>query len=115
MLPFKRGSERLLFARGRLTHSLSLLLQNFDTLCADNKAKLDDAGKARESMEKQSNTENEVVALGGRWDEVKKAAADRVEKVSARWLLWGFKFGFFRTSTLSFIYLFTRFVFIFRV
>lgn len=73
-----------------LAECLALLgdCQNFDTLCADNKAKLDDAGKARESMEKQSNTENEVVALGGRWDEVKKAAADRVEKVQVLVNTW---------------------------
>lgn len=57
-------------------------LQAFDAECITEKEKLDAAGKARECMEKASNTENEVVALSTRWEAVKKVSEERVEKVS---------------------------------
>jgi len=56
--------------------------QQFDAVCVENKTKLESAAKARESMEKPSNTENMVEGLTGRWDGVKKVAAERVEKVT---------------------------------
>lgn len=73
-----------------LADCLALLddCKNFDALCAENKEKLDAAGKARDSMEKASNTENEVEALGGRWEEIKKVAADRIEKVQVLVSTW---------------------------
>lgn len=57
------------------------LYQVFDAKCLEEKEKLDAAGKARESMEKASNTENEVAALAARWEAAKKVAEERVEKV----------------------------------
>jgi len=73
-----------------LADCLALLenCQAFDAVCGENKAKLDEAGKARDSMEKASNTENEVVTLGGRWEEVKKVATDRIEKVQVLVNTW---------------------------
>lgn len=55
--------------------------QAFDAECLVEKEKLDAAGKARESMEKASNTENEVAALSVRWEAAKKVAEERVGKV----------------------------------
>ena len=56
-------------------------LQTFDAECIIEKEKLEGAGKARESMEKASSTENEVLPLSNRWDAVKKVSVERVEKV----------------------------------
>lgn len=67
-----------------LEEALALLndCKGFDEECGKEKEKLDAAGKARESMEKQSNTANEVVDLSGRWESVKKVSSERVEKVN---------------------------------
>jgi len=60
----------------------------FDGVCAENKTKLEDAGKARASMEKPSSTLNEVEPLTERWDSVKKVAVQRIEHVTALMTTW---------------------------
>lgn len=73
-----------------LEDALALLnsCKEFDSECAAEKEKLDAAGKARESMEKASNTENEVEVLAGRWENVKKVSKERVEKVGVLVKTW---------------------------
>jgi len=55
---------------------------------AEAKGMLEAAGKARESMEVQSATENEVGALGERWEAVQKHAEWRMETVLALKTAW---------------------------
>jgi len=67
------------------------LLENctsFDGLCGENKTKIEDAGKAREAMEIPSSTANEVEPLTKRWEEVKKVAVERIEKVQSLMTTW---------------------------
>ncbi|KAG0728078.1 hypothetical protein GWK47_033240 [Chionoecetes opilio] len=73
-----------------LESALTLLedCKAFDVECIGEKEKLDAAGKARESMEKLSSTENEVLPLSGRWDAVKKIFEERVEKAQALVATW---------------------------
>jgi len=73
-----------------LGDALALLdaTKNFNALCGEQKKKLEDAGKARASMEKASTSENEVEPLTGRWTEVKKSSDERVEKVTALVETW---------------------------
>jgi len=73
-----------------LEECLNLLEQNkvFEADCGASKTKLDDAAKARSSMEKPSNTENMCESLGPRWEEVKKVADDRVQKVQVLLDTW---------------------------
>jgi len=75
---------------GTLADALALLdtTSAFDAKCAEQKVILEAAGKARESMEKASNTANETEALTGRWDTVKATAVDRVEKVKTLVETW---------------------------
>merc|ERR1712002_147315 len=73
-----------------LDEALALLdsAKNFTGLCGDQKGKLEEAGKARSSMEKASTSENEVEALTERWDAVKKVADDRVARAQALVTTW---------------------------
>lgn len=73
-----------------LADALALLdtAKGFEADCSEKKKMLEEAGKARSSMEKASTSENEVETLTGRWDEVKKVADDRVAKVQALVTTW---------------------------
>ncbi|KAK8749169.1 hypothetical protein OTU49_015712 [Cherax quadricarinatus] len=73
-----------------LEDALALLesAKEFDSVCAKEKEKLDSAGKARDSMEKASSTENEVAPLSNRWDTVKKTVVERVEKIQTLVKTW---------------------------
>ncbi|XP_064087798.1 muscle-specific protein 300 kDa-like [Macrobrachium nipponense] len=73
-----------------LADALALLeaAKGFEATCVEQKGKLEEAGKARESMEKASSSENEVEPLSGRWTEVKKVADERVAKVQALVTTW---------------------------
>ncbi|XP_071525119.1 muscle-specific protein 300 kDa-like [Panulirus ornatus] len=73
-----------------LEEALALLesCKEFDSHCADAKGKLEEAGKARDLMEKASSTENEVEPLNNRWETVKKTANERVEKVQILVSTW---------------------------
>lgn len=73
-----------------LADALALLdaTKGFEAACTEQKGRLDDAGKARASMEKASSAENEVEPLSGRWTEVKKIADERVAKVQALVSIW---------------------------
>jgi len=62
--------------------------KEFDNNCVESKNKLDDAAKARSTMEKPSNTENLCESLGPRWDTVKKVAEERVAKVEVLVNTW---------------------------
>jgi len=62
--------------------------KGFNAVCVEHKTLLDDAGKARSSMEKASASENEVEPLTTRWDEVKKIIDERVAKVEALVTTW---------------------------
>lgn len=64
-----------------MTLHIHIYYQAFDAECLAEKEKLVAAGKARDSMEKASNTENEVEALTVRWEAAKKVAEERVQKV----------------------------------
>jgi len=56
--------------------------KDFFALCESKKEALDNAAKARESMEKQTQAENVVESLAARWEAVKKISADRVETMT---------------------------------
>lgn len=73
-----------------LEEALALLekQQEFDSTCAANKTKLEEAAKARGDMEKPSNTENLVETLTPRWETVKKVAEDRVSKIQTLVNTW---------------------------
>jgi len=60
----------------------------FDAVCSEQKGKLEAAGAAREAMEKQSATENEVGPLTERWDLVKKIGEERIEKITNLMNTW---------------------------
>jgi len=60
----------------------------FDADCLESRGKLDTAAKARADMEKPSNTENQVETLNPRWEEVKKVAEERVQKVQVLLETW---------------------------
>jgi len=62
--------------------------KEFDTKCVESREKLDSAAKARADMEKPSNTENQVESLSPRWEEVKKVAEERVQKVQVLLETW---------------------------
>ncbi|XP_018019546.1 muscle-specific protein 300 kDa-like [Hyalella azteca] len=73
-----------------LEDALALLenLQAFDGVCLENKSKLEDAAKARASMEKPSNTENMVEKLTPRWEGVKKVSEERIGKIETLVKTW---------------------------
>ncbi|XP_045608233.1 muscle-specific protein 300 kDa [Procambarus clarkii] len=73
-----------------LEDALALLdnIKEFDGLFAQEKEKLDAAGKARENMEKASSTENEVEPLATRWTSAKKTIEERVEKIQTLVKTW---------------------------
>ncbi|KAG7167419.1 uncharacterized protein LOC121868280 [Homarus americanus] len=75
---------------GTLEDALALLesCKEFEGECGQEKEKLEVAGKARAAMEKASSTENEVEALTGRWESVKKTSMDRVEKIQVLVTTW---------------------------
>jgi len=56
--------------------------KDFFALCETKREALDNAAKARESMEKQTTAVNLVEALGGRWEAVKKTSEDRVKHMT---------------------------------
>jgi len=56
--------------------------KDFFALCETKKEALDNAAKARDTMEKATNAENLVEALGGRWEAVKKISEDRVKTMT---------------------------------
>merc|ERR1719370_270758 len=56
--------------------------KDFFALCETKKEALDNAAKARESMEKATTAENLVEVLGGRWEAVKKISDDRVKTMT---------------------------------
>jgi len=56
--------------------------KDFFALCETKKENLDNAAKARESMEKATTAENLVEVLGGRWEAVKKISDDRVKTMT---------------------------------
>jgi len=62
--------------------------KQFDSDCLESRGKLDTAAKARADMEKPSNTENQVETLSPRWEEVKKVAEERVQKVQVLLETW---------------------------
>lgn len=63
-------------------------LKEFETLCADQKAKLDGADQARAAMEKPSSAENECEPLSKRWDGVKGEVGTRIEKITVLVETW---------------------------
>lgn len=73
-----------------LADALALLdiTKGFNAHCVEEKSKLDEADKARASMEKASSTENECEPLTARWEAVKKIADERVQKVQALVSTW---------------------------
>lgn len=73
-----------------LEECMALLEQNkeFESACVESRGRLDQASKARSSMEKPSNTENMCESLGARWDDVKKTTDERVEKVKILLETW---------------------------
>jgi len=56
--------------------------KDFYAQCEAKKEALDNAAKARESMEKQTNAENIVGALTERWESVMKISQDRVNHIT---------------------------------
>jgi len=60
----------------------------FNEECGTQKGKLEDAGKARSSMEKASSSENEVEPLTERWAAVKATADERVERIQNLVVTW---------------------------
>lgn len=56
--------------------------KDFYAQCEAKKEALDNAAKARETMEKQTNAENIVPALTERWEAVMKISQDRVKHIT---------------------------------
>lgn len=63
-------------------------VQEFDTICAESKGKLDAAVESRSKMEKISKADNEVQNLANRYNTVKKTSSDRVNKVKELCSVW---------------------------
>ncbi|RXG72762.1 hypothetical protein Avbf_05130 [Armadillidium vulgare] len=90
MIPTKEKLEFVtttqeLSPEDRVKEILDIQLQEFDTICAESKGKLDAAVESRSKMEKISKADNEVQNLANRYNTVKKTSSDRVKELCSVW------------------------------